>query len=463
MNRRQFLRTSAGVTTVVGIARCSNQSTTERKTPQGDPTVSWDHEQIRDEEYSVTVTIQMNGANELTITRQFDPIRTVTDSGTYTVAGPDRDGGPAERSDIFAVQYPIEYESDWVNTYQVTTAEMQETTPGEQSEPPEIPLFLRGVRGSTGPESIEDASSTRVTFTTNHQDNVYQFWVEIPETMEEYYTARYRTREYGAYVSDRYDDEYLNQITNEFKSKSSGGTRSDIETIDHLMTFVQKLEYSKDKVATGFNEYPKYPAETLLDKGGDCEDTCILLASMLEQLGYDAVLLGYFEQQHMAVGLAGDESIEGTSVEHNGREYYYVETTAPGYSIGDVPRDSFRNATPEVIRIDAHPVCVFNYVVDVNAEEGGVTVESNIRNEGDAAAESVRLQVEFQTRDEETVAIAESESVRLSEETTKTVSMSAEPPDDREQRVKASLYVDGQLHDTVQSDFQEPFLPGTDT
>ncbi len=65
----------------------------------------------------------------------------------------------------------------------------------------------------------------------------------------------------------------------------------------------------------------------MIDQNGDCEDTSFLMASILEALNIDTVLLIY--DDHMAVGVWCDGCI-GSYYEHNGRKYFFLETT--GYS-----------------------------------------------------------------------------------------------------------------------------------
>ena len=54
-------------------------------------------------------------------------------------------------------------------------------------------------------------------------------------------------------------------------------------------------------------------------------------------MGHGVVLLKL--PQYMAVGIAGDELFTGTYYLHNGTRYYYQETTAKGWGIGDLPED----------------------------------------------------------------------------------------------------------------------------
>ncbi len=106
----------------------------------------------------------------------------------------------------------------------------------------------------------------------------------------------------------------------------------DRETVRRfVIAFVQQLEYQPEN-----GEYPKFPIETLAERGGDCEDTSILLAAMLRELGFSAILIN--PPGHMAVAVACDDC-RGTAYNQQGRRYYYVETTASGYAIGEVPED----------------------------------------------------------------------------------------------------------------------------
>lgn len=108
-----------------------------------------------------------------------------------------------------------------------------------------------------------------------------------------------------------------------------------------ILSFVQGLPYTNDESTTGQMEYPRYPLETLVDGGGDCEDKAILYASLMRSspIGTDAILLKFSSHGlngHMAVGIAGP-GLEGQSYTYEGVTYYYCETTAPGWEIGNFP------------------------------------------------------------------------------------------------------------------------------
>lgn len=117
------------------------------------------------------------------------------------------------------------------------------------------------------------------------------------------------------------------------------GFESKREKVEFAIDFVQQLPYVPDDVSTGYNDYTKFSAETLCELGGDCEDTAIMLASVLqsEPFGYDMVLIQ--PPGHMACGILGADDLPGGYWEYEGRRYYYIETTGVGWDIGDVPEE----------------------------------------------------------------------------------------------------------------------------
>ena len=80
--------------------------------------------------------------------------------------------------------------------------------------------------------------------------------------------------------------------------------------MNFVMAFVQSLPDTIDKGTTPYDEYPRYPVETLFARGGDCEDTPILVAALLDRLGYDVALLVLENAQHMAVGVSITDTYE---------------------------------------------------------------------------------------------------------------------------------------------------------
>ena len=103
------------------------------------------------------------------------------------------------------------------------------------------------------------------------------------------------------------------------------------------MAFVQSIPYTSDLKTTGYDEYPRFPIETLVDNGGDCDCKSILFATLTIILGFQAVFIN--PPEHMAVGILGN-NFKGTFwvyPEGPNQTYYYSETTESGFMIGELP------------------------------------------------------------------------------------------------------------------------------
>lgn len=123
---------------------------------------------------------------------------------------------------------------------------------------------------------------------------------------------------------------------------------STYEEISLALSFVQAIPYSLDSESTGRDEYWRYPLETLYDQTGDCEDTTILGMALLRRLGHRVV--GLDLPQHAALGVEVPHGIEGSFVLHEGRSFYYCETTANGWRVGSTP-EHYRDADVTVVAI----------------------------------------------------------------------------------------------------------------
>ena len=111
---------------------------------------------------------------------------------------------------------------------------------------------------------------------------------------------------------------------------------SPTQRANFVLRFVQEgVPYAYDIDTKGMSEYWKYPLETLYDGKGDCEDTSILYAAIMKDMGYDVALLWY--EDHVAVGVALTDC-SGTYYDKNGHKFYYCETTSTGWSAGQIPQ-----------------------------------------------------------------------------------------------------------------------------
>jgi len=165
----------------------------------------------------------------------------------------------------------------------------------------------------------------------------WQWTMAIPQSLYDYYTERPRapTEDYSIYVTNPKDDEYINMLIEMVRNFATDAGYDEWETVNLAVSFVQSLPYTVDSITTPYDEYPRYPIETLVDNGGDCEDTSILMAAILNEMGYGTVLLSL--PHHMAVGVLGEEGISGVYFPHNNGNYYYLETTGSDWEIGELP------------------------------------------------------------------------------------------------------------------------------
>lgn len=187
---------------------------------------------------------------------------------------------------------------------------------------------------------IDDILSITVTqhytWTYDHNDWLW----DLPISLELYVTYWERPRPtswsfWADMAHDIEDDAYLKEIAQMINETAHNAGFTERETVNYVIAFVQSLPYAADNVSAPGNDYPKYPIETLFERGGDCEDTSILTAALLDQMGYDVALLILYNANHCAVGITIDSS--GSYYEYNGTKYYYIETTGEGWRIGEIP------------------------------------------------------------------------------------------------------------------------------
>jgi len=169
------------------------------------------------------------------------------------------------------------------------------------------------------------------------------YTIGIPKPLYEYYREQPHDRNYAKYAISERDRKVLDRIITSFKENTDSKT----EAAYNIVAFVQSLPYFKDNISTGYDDYPRYPIETLVDNGGDCEDTAILTAALLKEMNYDVVLIS--PPGHMAVGITCPEC-KGTSYTYNNKKYYYLETTGNNWKVGQLPT-KYQNTKAKVYPI----------------------------------------------------------------------------------------------------------------
>ena len=172
--------------------------------------------------------------------------------------------------------------------------------------------------------------------------------LDISRSRFERYKRKQRYRgEWNRYAEEEMPE--IRALANEFQKIHAERRWNTYNQAANVLNFVQGcIPYSFDKDTTGYEDWARYPIETLMDGTGDCEDVAILCASVIARLGFQVVLLLY--PRHLAFGVAGADKLKGDYIRDpsNSRRYYYGEATASGWYIGKIP-ESYRNIEPEQI------------------------------------------------------------------------------------------------------------------
>lgn len=236
-------------------------------------------------------------------------------------------------------------------------------------------------------EEISEVTLPEETVTIKYEwiygNSDWAWELDIPLSVYELYRSipRAPTMDYSVYITHPYDDEYINTLASKFQQAADLKSYDEFQTVEFTAAFVQNLEYTDDSVTSSYDEYPRYPIETLFNKGGDCEDTSILLASILRSMGYDVVLIEL--SNHCAVGVSGEDTLHGTYWEYDGGKYFYIETTDSGWGIGELP-DVYRNASAYIFPMIPTPVISHEWYMENKTYYSELTV--TITNLGSAAA-----------------------------------------------------------------------------
>ena len=147
-------------------------------------------------------------------------------------------------------------------------------------------------------------------------------------------------------------EQYVGELATDLENMAiQNGYATDLEIAEFIYAFVGAIEYQFDIEAMGQNEYPKFPIEMLWHQSGDCEDAAALYISLVEAIGFDAMLMVGLVKQNSEEDWGGHAWAVIYIPGHSGEgwygtgsksdlPYYFVETTAysDGYSaIGDNP------------------------------------------------------------------------------------------------------------------------------
>ena len=209
-------------------------------------------------------------------------------------------------------------------------------------------------------------------FAWNYNGKYWTWNLSIPQNLYDSYKAvpvSTRTANgpagYGFLTTT--DDYYIKILAQKLNETASQQGYNSFDKVSFVLAFVQSLPYTSDSVTTGHDEYPRFPIETLVDDGGDCEDTSILFATLTLIMGYGTVYIN--PPDHYAVGILGN-NLHGTywtHPENSNNTYYYCETTGDNFKIGQLP-DEFQGQTAFIYDIDQSKQFVSNVEITPTIE-----------------------------------------------------------------------------------------------
>ena len=236
------------------------------------------------------------------------------------------------------------------------------------------------------------------TYNWSYDRHNWSWSLAIPENLYDYFSSMERApvADYSLYATHPLDDSFLDELAQYLNEEASKNRFEDLDRLQFAAAFVQDLAYLREA-----EEYPKYPVETLVDKGGDCEDTAILMAALLDAMGYDAVLINLSspfpdEPGHMAVGVSLPGFSGGTKVIFDGRDYYYLETTCAS-DLGYMSED-YQDYDLSVYELVRKPILKLSKLrwTAYPQPVGTVDLEATVTNWGTLDATDIRVRAFFE-------------------------------------------------------------------
>jgi hypothetical protein len=202
-------------------------------------------------------------------------------------------------------------------------------------------------------QNTQDSQYYYRDFTWNYGGHTWNWNLSIPINLyNEYVSVNDFTRtqiplsKFGYFTTT--DDAYVQALAEGLNQTAQCEGYSGYDEVNFILSFVQSIPYATDNQSTGYQDYPRFPVETLVDDIGDCKSHSVLFATLSLILDYGAVYIN--PPDHLAVGILGD-NLSGTYWSYQNQNYYYCETTGSGFTIGQLP-DQFNGVTAYVYGID---------------------------------------------------------------------------------------------------------------
>ncbi len=290
--------------------------------------------------------------------------------------------------------------------------------------------IINGVIGSG-----DNATTISRNFTWNYNGKIWSLELLIPKTTYNYFMNHERpnTDDYSIYITNSKDDSYLSGIAQHFSLLSSQNGFSKAQEVNFVASFVQTMPYKFDNDTTGYEEYARYPIETLVDNTGDCECKSILLGQILTLMGYDIVLIEL--PSHVSVGVYLPNG-SGAYYLYEGVKYLYLESTSTGWVVGSIP-DHY-NGVSATIRL-LKPIEILS--ISNKWERTGNTfkVDVIIENTGTADAIDYKAAVSFDAGSNLVWSTQYSNSFNVASENSKKITITTSAPTGKNTRLVIDL------------------------
>jgi hypothetical protein len=173
-------------------------------------------------------------------------------------------------------------------------------------------------------------------------------------------------------------------------------------------------------------------------------------------MGYDVILLLLRDANHMALGVAGEDAVQGSYYIHEGTKFYYVETTGSGWRVGEVPQNvKEQGSNADIREMRDSPSLALDwqsYTVPVE----GLKFDVVVSNWGDAPATDASVQVDIGTESGNIVAQDQTSLPELPPKNQTEQTLTVQPPTDRPLRARIGALLDGTVNDLTETNLKKP-------
>ena len=146
------------------------------------------------------------------------------------------------------------------------------------------------------------------------------------------------SKKYEYYLTEDSSKSMMKAIAQTIMKQEAFAGLTEYQKICEAIAYVQAYPYVTDQDSVGRSEYWRFPMETVFTGAGDCEDSSLLLAGILHEMGFETVfiIVAHDDFAHMAIGIQTDDR-RNANFEAYGNHYYYIETTGNGWKMGVIP------------------------------------------------------------------------------------------------------------------------------